>query len=182
MYSNLPGPLHKLVKCFLICKEYFLAISSLILAFTFFFVVILRYLFQADLFAYEEWILMVAFWIYFIGGAVGSYENTHVKADFLLSVIKNEKTKWLVNNCVVFIEVIVCVVLCYWAWLMLNAEIEDYPQWQRTTGLGLPFFIPKLGIFLGFIFMAFYTSLHLYSNFRDGPPTSVDGDFTKEVH
>ncbi len=182
MYLNLPAPLKTLVKYMLACKEYLLFVGSLILALTFFCVVILRYWFQADLFADEEWILMIAFWVYFLGGAMGSYENTHVKADFLLSIIHNPKTKWMINNAVVLIEVIVGLVLCYWAFLMLNEELQNYPNWQRTTGLGLPFFIPKLGIFLGFVFMTFYTSLHLYSHFRDGPPASADNDSAKEVH
>lgn len=176
MHLNIPRPLHRLVDILLQTKEYFLAAASLIMAFVFFFVVILRYWFQADLFAYEEWVLMLAFWVYFLGGAMGSYENTHVKADFLLSVIDNVRTKWIVVNCTLFLEILIGAVLSYWGWLMLNEEIVAYPDWQRTTGLELPFFIPKLGIFLGFVLMTFYTSLHLYSGLRDGPSKEWESD------
>ncbi|WP_432474531.1 TRAP transporter small permease [Amphritea sp. HPY] len=178
MHLNIPRPLGRLVSVLLNIKKYFLAISSLIMAFVFFFVVVLRYWFQADLFAYEEWVLMIAFWIYFLGAAVGSYENTHVKADFLLSLIDNVKTKWIVVNCTLFIETLICIVLSYWGWLMLAEEISAYPDWQRTTGLELPFFIPKLGIFLGFILMTLYTALHVYSGLRDGPSKEWESDET----
>jgi len=178
MHLNIPRPLGKLVSILLSTKEYFLAISSLIMAFVFFFVVVLRYWFQADLFAYEEWVLMIAFWVYFLGAAMGSYQNTHVKADFLLSLIDNVKTKWIVVNCTLFIETLICIVLSYWGWLMLTEEISAYPDWQRTTGLELPFFIPKLGIFLGFILMTFYTALHFYSGLRDGPSKEWESDET----
>ncbi|WP_290705435.1 TRAP transporter small permease subunit [Amphritea sp.] len=176
MHLNIPRPVGSLVNILLRCKEYFLAVASLILAFVFFFVVILRYWFQADLFAYEEWILMIAFWVYFLGGAMGSYDNTHVKADFLLSLIDSVRTKWIVVNCTIFVEVVVGVVLSYWGWLMLWEEISAYPNWQRTTGLDLPFVIPKLGIFLGFVLMTFYTSLHLWSGLRDGPTEEWESD------
>lgn len=178
MHLNIPRPLGKLVSILLNVKKYFLAISSLIMAFVFFFVVVLRYWFQTDLFAYEEWVLMIAFWVYFLGAAMGSYENTHVKADFLLSLIDNVKTKWIVVNCTLFIETLICIVLSYWGWLMLAEEISAYPDWQRTTGLELPFFIPKLGIFLGFILMTFYTALHVYSGLRDGPSKEWESDET----
>jgi len=163
MHLNIPRPLGSLVNILLRSKEYLLVIASLVMAFVFFFVVILRYWFQADLFAYEEWVLMIAFWVYFLGGAMGSYENSHVKADFLLSLIDSVRTKWIVVNCTIFLEAIIGIVLSHWGWLMLWEEISAYPDWQRTTGLELPFVIPKLGIFLGFVLMTFYTSLHLCS-------------------
>ncbi|MBE9397644.1 TRAP transporter small permease subunit [Pontibacterium sp. N1Y112] len=176
MHLNIPHPLHRLVNVLLRLKEYFLAAASLVMAFVFFFVVILRYWFEADLFAYEEWVLMIAFWVYFLGGAMGSYENTHVKADFLLSVIDSVRTKWIVVNFTILLETLIGCVLTYWGWLMLEEEISAYPDWQRTTGLELPFFIPKLGIFLGFVLMTFYTALHLYSGLRDGPSEEWESD------
>lgn len=176
MHLNIPKPLAKLVKVLLTVKEYFLTAASLVMAFVFFFVVILRYLFEADLFAYEEWVLMIAFWVYFLGAAMGSYQNTHIKADFLLSLIDNLRTKWIVINITLLIEVLIGAVLTYWGWLMLFEEIDAYPSWQTTTGLQLPFVIPKLGIFLGFVLMTFYTALHLYSGLRDGPSTEWEAD------
>jgi len=176
MHLNIPHPLHRLVNVLLRLKEYFLAAASLVMAFVFFFVVILRYWFEADLFAYEEWVLMIAFWVYFLGGAMGSYENTHVKADFLLSVIDSVRTKWIVVNFTILLETLIGCVLTYWGWLMLEEEISAYPDWQRTTGLELPFFIPKLGIFLGFVLMTFDAALHLYSGLRDGPSEEWESD------
>ncbi len=178
MHLNIPSSLGRIVNFLLSVKKYILAGFSLVMAFVFFFIVILRYLFETDLFAYEEWVLMIAFWVYFLGGAVGSYENTHVKADFLLSLIDNVRTKWIVVNITLAIEVMIGLVLSYWSWLMVKEEIDAYPFWQTTTGLELPFFIPKLGIFLGFALMTFYTALHIYSGLRDGPSSEWEADET----
>lgn len=180
MFSNIPKSIDNIIKPIIKTKEYVLATFSLVLAFVFFFVVILRYLFQADLFAYEEWILIVAFWVYFLGGAMGSYENTHVKADFLISLIDDPKKKWIVTNTTLLIEILICIVLTYWGWLMLYEEIEAYPNWQTTTGLQLPFVLPKLGIFVGFLLMTLYSSLHLYSALRSGPPAASSAAKTSD--
>jgi TRAP-type C4-dicarboxylate transport system permease small subunit len=170
MLLNIPKPLNDLVTFMIEIKKYILVVFSLIVSLVFFFVVILRYWFQADLFAYEEWVLMFAFWVYFLGGAVGTHENTHVKADFLLSIVDNPHTKWIITNCIHCTEFIICVFLVYFGWLTLQEEIVLYPDWQRTSGLQLPFFIPKLGIFVGFLLMCFYSLLHLYSGIRTGSP------------
>lgn len=169
MHLNLPGYLNQFVLFMLRIKKLLLVITSLIMASTFFLVVIMRYVFEADLFAYEEWILVIAFWMYFIGGAVGSYENSHIKADFLLTLLKTAKSKWLLINFTLALELIICSVLTYWGYLMIEEEILAYPEWQRTAALQIPFIAPRLSIFVGLAFMTFYTFLHLYSGLREGP-------------
>jgi TRAP-type C4-dicarboxylate transport system permease small subunit len=169
MNLNLPNGLDKLVHLFLRAKRILLISSSLILALTFCIVVFMRYIFQADLFAYEEWILIVAFWMYFIGAAMGSYENSHIKADFLLTLLKTARSKWILVNVTLFLELLVCLVLVYWAWLMIFEELSAYPEWERTSALQIPYIVPRLSIFVGLALMAFYTFLHLYSGLRSGP-------------
>ena len=169
MKLDLPPLLQTSVDTLIRIKAAILIASSLIMAFVFFFVVLLRYLFDADLFAYEEWILVIAFWMYFIGGAMGSYENTHIKADFLLSLFKSIRSKWLLVLFTQLLELGVSLVLTYCAWLMVADEISAYPQWQKTAALEIPFLLPRVGIFLGFCLMTFYIAMHLYSGWRQGP-------------
>ena len=45
---------------------------------------------------------------------------------------------------------------------MMLREIGSYPFWQKTIALQIPFAAPRLGIFIGLFFMAFYGLLHLY--------------------
>ena len=70
-------------------KSAFLMVSTFIMALTFFMVVVIRYGFQGDLFAYEEWLLPICFWMYFLGSAIGTYEDTQIKADVLESWFTN---------------------------------------------------------------------------------------------
>lgn len=169
MSLHVPEPLQAPAKVLLFCQKTILVFCSLLLAFVFFAVVILRYVFHADLFAYEEWVLVAAFWLYFIGGAQGSLENTHIKADFMNAWIKNRKVKWLLVNFTILMEVLVGIVLSYWGYLMVLEDVAKYPDWPTTVAWKIPFVLPRLGIFVGLVLMTVYTSLHLYVGIRLGP-------------
>lgn len=169
MTVEVPQILKGPVKGLIFTQKVILFVSSMVLAFVFFAVVILRYVFQADLFAYEEWVLMIAFWLYFIGGAQGSFEASHIKADFMNAVIKNPRLKWVICNFAIFLEVLVCVVLSYWAYLMVLEDVLKYPNWPATVVWKIPFALPRLGIFIGLVLMSFYTAIHLYIGIRNGP-------------
>ena len=166
---SIPRSIEKPVRGLLFIQKVILVFCSSLMAIVFFLVVILRYVFEADLFAYEEWVLMAAFWLYFIGGAQGSYEGTHIKADFIKAWIKHEKIKWILANFTLALEVFVGVVLSYWGYLMVMEDIVKYPEWPMTVAWRIPFFVPRFGIFLGLVLMTFYTSLHLYNDIKRGP-------------
>ena len=54
---------------------------------------IMRYFFTKNWYGSDEIILMFAFWLYFMGAAYGSYENSHIKADIVASLAKNIRRK-----------------------------------------------------------------------------------------
>jgi TRAP-type C4-dicarboxylate transport system permease small subunit len=150
-------------------KGAFVCVTSLIMAFTFLFVVILRYGFQADLFAYEEWMLIICFWLYFVASALGTYENSHVNADLLDHYITDPRLKWIRSLVVTTIELLVSLAVIYWAILMIQDEISAYPYWQSTIALKIPFVVPRLAVLVGFIFMTFYSVLRIYVLWKLGP-------------
>lgn len=160
--DRLPPRLGKFVRAMVSVKQAFCAVAMLILPVTFFFVVIFRYIFELDLFAYEEWLLPISFWLYFMGSAVGSYQNKQIKADILESYFSSARADWIRRVILSFVEVFISFVVVYWALLMIIGEIQSYPFWQSTIALKIPFIVPRFGIFLGFLFMAFYGLLHLY--------------------
>ena len=158
----LPGALRGPVRMMLAVKGAFVSVASLIMAATFFCVVILRYGFETDLFAYEEWLLIICFWLYFMASALGTYENSHVNADLLNYLTDNERLKWVRSLLVCSIELVVTLFAVYWAVLVLRDEIASYPYWQATIALKIPFIVPRFALLLGFGLMAFYSALRLY--------------------
>ena len=103
-------------------------VCSVIIAFTFCLVVLLRYGFQSDLFAYEEWILTIAFLLYFIGGAAATAGNAHIKADIVLELIRSEKSRNGFQCIVMVLETIIGAFLTWYAVLMVLNEFVRWPN------------------------------------------------------
>ena len=183
LVEHLPDGLRGPVRVTLAIKGAFVSVASLIMAATFFCVVILRYGFETDLFAYEEWLLIICFWLYFMASALGTYENSHVNADLLNYLTENERLRWLRSVLVCLVELVVTLFAVYWAVLVLRDEIASYPYWQATIALKIPFIVPRFALLFGFGLMAFYSTLRLYVLFRirrvpeHDPP---EGDSTGE--
>jgi TRAP-type transport system small permease protein len=167
--SELPHGLRSLVRTLVRIKTVIVVIALPILPITFFLVVLFRYVLETDLFAYEEWLLPICFWLYFLGGALGTYDDVHINADLLGAVSESPKYLWLRKIGITAIELVIVLFVVYWAYLMLADEIASYPNWKTTIALKIPFFIPRVGIFLGFLFMAFYSALFLYLLWKVGP-------------
>lgn len=165
--SQLPRHNSKPLAAILVAQRYVLILSSLTLASTFFAVVIMRYVFEADLFAYEEWVLTIAFWLYFLGGAQGSWEGSHIKADFLSSFLPQVRARRFFAYLVMVLEIGVLLVLTYWAFYMIYEAILDYPRLAATVAWRIPFAVPHLGIAIGFALMCLFTILRFYMAWND---------------
>lgn len=146
-----------------------IVVCSLLIAMTFGLVVVLRYGFQANLFAYEEWLLVAAFVLYFIGGAQGSYERSHIKADLVEEWIRGARIKWALALFVLALEVAVAAVLAWWGFQMLAADLAKVPELPATAVYGIPLAVPRGAIFLGLLLMTAYALLHLLHLFVEGP-------------
>ncbi len=170
----LPAGLGRFVRAMVRVKSALVAVALPILPITFFIVVLFRYVLERDLFAYEEWLMPICFWLYFLGGALGTYYDKQINADLLDTLTDNPKLQWLRKLAIQVIELAITLVLVYWAWLMLADEIADYPRWKTTIALKIPFIVPRIGIFVGFAFMAFYSALAIYLMLRVGPDRYVE--------
>ncbi|GKX34403.1 MAG: hypothetical protein MnENMB40S_20210 [Rhizobiaceae bacterium MnEN-MB40S] len=167
--DELPPGLARLVRKMVAVKLAIGAVATIALPITFTLVVIFRYFLHADLFAYEEWLLPIAFWLYFLGSSVGSYQDGQIRADILETYLKTPKIKWWRRLVVGVLETAILIVLVFWAGLTIMNDLSTYPFWQTTIALNIPYFIPHLAIFVGFAFMAFYSALHLYVLLKAGP-------------
>lgn len=150
--------------------------SGCIMAVTFFCVVILRYGFDADLFAYEEWLMTIAFWMFFTASAVATHNNAHITADILGIVLKRPKTVWIRAIAVKVVELAILLYLAYLGIYMVYEEIVVYPMWQMTIALKIPFAVPRTGIALGILLMTMYTILYLYLLLKEGPQAASQSD------
>ncbi len=140
--------------------------TGLLMSVTFFAVVIIRYGFSGDLFAYEEWLLTICFWGFFAGAALASERGHHINADILGIIIKNPKLRWWRRLIVLTIEFLVTAAILYWGYLMLAEELAKFPIWKTTPALKIPYFAWRLAIFLGFFFMTIFAAAYLYAHIK----------------
>jgi TRAP-type C4-dicarboxylate transport system permease small subunit len=155
-------------------KSILVAVTLPILPITFLFVVVFRYILQSDLFAYEEWLMPICFWIFFLGSALGTYYDKQINADLLDTMTNNPTLLWLRKVIIQSVELFITLVLIYWAWLMIADELAAYPNWKTTIALKIPFLLPRLGILIGFGFMGFYSALAVFLMLRAGPQVYAD--------
>ena len=172
--DDLPPGLRTIVRLMVKIKTIMVVIALPILPITFFGVVFFRYILEQDLFAYEEWLLPICFWIFFLSSAIGTYHGKQINADLLDAVTDNHKIMWLRKMGVTALELVITLIILHWAWLMLAGEIADYPGWKTTIALKIPFIVPRLGICVGFFFMALYSALSLYLMWKVGPDRYVE--------
>ncbi|MCK5500167.1 MAG: TRAP transporter small permease, partial [Tritonibacter mobilis] len=81
--------------------------SGAMMALTFGAVVVVRYGFGGDLFAYEEWLLAISIVGFFAGAVLASERKLHINADILEVVIKNPSLIWWRGFAVLMIELMV---------------------------------------------------------------------------
>lgn len=174
------SPMPKLVQIVVVAQKTIIVLCSLLIAVTFGIVVVLRYGFQANLFAYEEWMLVAAFILYFIGAAQGSYDDSHIKADLVNEWIKSARLRRRFNLLVLGLEVVIAGVLAYWGLLMVAEDLAKYPELPATTVYKIPLAVPRGTIFIGFVLMTVYAAMHFLRLLLDPPgePSELQGDPT----
>ncbi len=119
---------------------------------------LMRYIFQSDLYGIEEIIILMAIWLYFIGGAYGSYENSHISADMVSHYIDNESLKKIIRLAAAVVTLICTAIFSKWSldWLAFSLRIND-----SSVSLHLPMIAYRLPIALCFILSFFYGLYHL---------------------
>lgn len=83
-------------------------------------------LLRIDWFGSEELTLFVAFWLYFMGAACASRENTHISADMLSLFTNSPKVRAIVDVIKNIIGAGMSAVFTYWCF--------NYVTWQADMG------------------------------------------------
>jgi len=154
--------------------------SGFLMAFTFGAVVVIRYGFGGDLFAYEEWLLAFSIVGFFAGAVLASARNLHINADILGIVIKDPKLIWWRRFVVLAIELLVILFLFYACYVSLLDDFS-FPRLRSTPVLRIPFVSWRIAIMVAFGFMAMFTSAYLYVHIRKGLGLPLRSEIAKGV-
>ena len=120
--------------------------------------VIMRYILKSDLYGIEEIIVPLALWLYFIGGAYGSYEGSHISADIITELIKSPK---IIRGIKIFIAgaVLFCsAVFAKWGLDFIGWSIK---VGGKSTSLQIPLLLSRIPLTICFVLMVLYSIYHL---------------------
>lgn len=149
----------------LVCFSTSITLAVLISAATF-----VRYVLHGDLYGYEEWVKLFAFWLYFSGAAIGAFNGTHVSADLVNAYVPEGIIKRLLVTlkCVITLGVSLLFVWYGYEFFMFGfmGPLGTGIALPKTTIWRIPLWTSYLAIFMGLIFMAFYFLMDLLRSLK----------------
>lgn len=178
--DELPPIIGMPMKFVALAMRVIVTLSGFIMAFTFGAVVVIRYGFGGDLFAYEEWLLAIAIVGFFAGAVLASSRNLHINADILGIVIQDPRWIWWRGFIVLLIELIVILFLFYACYVSLLDDFS-FPRLRATPVLRIPFVSWRIAIMVAFGFMAMFTAAYLYVHIRKGLGLPLRSETAKEA-
>ena len=137
--------------------------------------VVLRYIIGQDIVGSDEICCVAALWLYFIGSSLGSMEDSHIQANIMETVFKNNNK--MLYCLELFKNAIILFVLVYFTkWSI------DFWNWNMETGQLTPYFrmplmYSKGAVTVGFIGMTIYTLLR-FARQLYGLPKALKGTDT----
>lgn len=130
-----------------------------------------RYILHGDLYGYEEWIKLFAFWLYFMGAGYGAFAGTHISADLVNAYLPDGFFK----RFLVFIRWLITVgITALFAWYGWDyfyfgfvGPLGTFVALPKTTVWRIPLWTSYLSIFLGLVAMLYYFTIELIRATRD---------------
>lgn len=135
--------------------------------------VFMRYVFKSDLYGIEEFVAILAMWMYMLSASYSSYEDSHIKADILDTYIKNQKVLALDHLVVEIISTMVQGVFTVWgfqyaAWSFDMGNLSPY--WK------FPMFISQVSLAVGLSLMLIYNIYHCVKKAQKFKMLLIGGD------
>ena len=123
---------------------------------------IFRFL-RVDWFGSEELTMFVAFWLYFVGAACASRDDTHISADMVSLFTSKPKVRATVNLVKTIIGLAICAVFTVWCF--------NYVAWQASMGAKssvykLPVIISTIPILFSFVMWTLYLIRDIVRNVK----------------
>ena len=121
---------------------------------------VMRYVLEMDLYGYEEWIKIFAFWLYFMGAGFGAYAGTHVSADLVQSYVKEGTFKRLLIFTKTFITLGVTLLFTWYGYdffiFGFTGPLGTGVAIPKTVAWRIPLWTAYSAIFVGLLSMSYY--------------------------
>ena len=135
-----------------------LIVTSILLVIIIGISVYMRYVMDSVFFGSDELLALLAIWLYWVGGAYGSYEHSHISADMTGLFIKNEKVLNIVRTVVKGVTVVITGVFAYWS--IFEYFVNNITSSAVTTALRIPYWCSRSALTVGLVLMFLYSVYH----------------------
>jgi len=135
--------------------------------------VITRYVLEIPVMGLDETLLYPTLWLYVLGAANASRENSHIRANVLDIFLHSDKQKTILAIIGETISLIIGSWLIYWAWDFTKYSLR---VWKESPTLYIPTFYVDVALFVGLILMMVYTAIHLVNHIRSLSTPEVSKD------
>ena len=139
----------------IICFVMAIVLATIISAAT-----VMRYILEMDLYGYEEWIKIFAFWLYFMGAGYGAFAGSHVSADLVQSYVKEGFVKRLLIFTKTVVTLGITLLFTWYGWDFFYfgyaGPLGTGVAIPKTVAWRIPLWTGYLPIFIGLFFMSYY--------------------------
>jgi len=119
-----------------------------------------RYLGGRAILGADELQVYAMVWLVFLGGAIVSWRNSHLRMDVLSS--KAQSAAATLRD--LFEGVLTLVVCGVMSWVSLLFVLQIHDMGQRSDGAGIPMWIPHAAVFVGFVLMTIAAAFGLFKS------------------
>ena len=144
--------------------EIILILTSAVVVLLVTYYVVTRYLLHWNFNGFEEIAILLIVWMYFIGSANASREQSHIAADMLDLFIKKITVK---KGLQLFYRLVGLIILGVLLWLSFDFMHFNAVRHVSTITFKWPMYIYHFSMVLGFTLMLFYDACHFLSSLLD---------------
>ena len=132
-----------------------------------------RYFLNINFAGSDELLVILALWLYYIGGLYGNYEDSQIRADVLSIFIHKDAIIYILNIIVKVISLATSIYLAVWAYQYLQFCLK---LGGVTPVYKLPMLCSRLALVVGYIVPPIYNVYHfILAIISKGPENSVIG-------
>ncbi|MDH2431992.1 TRAP transporter small permease [Pokkaliibacter sp. MBI-7] len=128
-------------------------VLSCIIAFLMVYGIFARSIIGHPVFGLEEIIMMAAVWLYMLGAVLASRDRSHLAADFVQVVCKNQKVVKFMTLVATAISLFMAVMFSIWGY---DLFIWGYEKGQTTIVFHIPQYLAQGSLFVASLLLIFY--------------------------
>ena len=135
-------------KAFLKIERFVMVLCSVAIVLTIVTNVVCRYVLHVTFDGYDEIVIILALWLYYVGGLYGNYEDCQIKADVLSVMVRRESVLKLFDIIQKILTLVISIILALWAIEYFQFCLK---MGGKTAILHIPMMVSRFALVFGYV-------------------------------